>query len=198
MRDGILQQVDVPQRLYDEPANLFVAEFIGSPAMNLVDAEVVRTNGRYEARFGEHRLVIGDDVLARRPALTAYEDRHVALGIRPEDLKDAAVGEDLEGRRLRAVVDVREDMGSEVFVHFGVGAPPIRTNAVAGAVGEEALEALHARSRQQGSLFVARLDQGTAAREGEPVELAVKTKRLHFFDPVTGDGIYREAPSGRA
>jgi multiple sugar transport system ATP-binding protein len=193
MRDGLLQQVDVPQKLYDEPANLFVAEFIGSPAMNLVDAEVVRTNGRFEARFGDHRLAIDDDVLARRPALTAYEDRHVALGIRPEDLKDAPAGEDLEGRRLRAVVDVREDMGSEVFVHFGVGAPPIRTKAVAGAVGEEALEAMHARSRQQGSLFVARLDQGTAAREGEPVELAVKTKRLHFFDPVTGAAIYEEA-----
>src|ERR671924_556592 len=194
MRDGLLQQVDVPQKLYDEPANLFVAEFIGSPAMNLVDAEVVRTNGRFEARFGDHRLAIHDDVLAPRPALTAYEDRHVALGIRPEDLKDAPAGEDLEGRRLRAVVDVREDMGSEGFVHFGVGAPPIRTKAVAGAVGEEALEALHARSRRQGSLFVARLDQGTAAREGEPVELAVKTKRLHFFDPVTGDGIYGESP----
>src|SRR5205823_11670986 len=157
MRDGLLQQVDVPQRLYDEPANLFVAEFIGSPAMNLVDAEVVRTTGRFEARFGEHRLAVDDDVLSRRPALTAYENRHVALGIRPEDLDDAAVGQDLEGRRIRAVVDVREDMGSEVLVHFGVGAPPIRTKAVAGAVGEEALEAMHARSRREGSLFVARL-----------------------------------------
>src|ERR687883_957037 len=192
MNDGVLQQVDSPQKLYDEPANLFVAEFIGSPAMNLVDAEIVRTNGRFEARFGDHRLAIDDDVLARRPALRAYENRHVALGIRPEDLEDAG-GQDLEGRRIRAVVDVREDMGSDVFVHFGVGAPPIRTKAVAGAVGEEALEAMHARSRREGSLFVARLDQGTAAREGEPIDLAVKTRRLHFFDPVTGDGIYGQA-----
>ena len=190
MRDGLLQQVDVPQTLYNEPANLFVAEFIGSPAMNLVDAEVVRANGRLEARFGEHRLAIDDDVLARRPRLAAYEARHVALGIRPEDLDDAGARQDLEGRRLRVVVDVREDMGSEVFVHFGVGAPPIRTKAVAGAVGEEALEAMHARSRRHGSLFVARLDQGTPAREGEPIDLAVKTKRLHFFDPVTGASIF--------
>src|ERR671928_362863 len=190
MRDGLLQQVDVPQTLYNEPANLFVAEFIGSPAMNLVDAEVVRANGRLEARFGEHRLAIDDDVLARRPRLAAYEARHVALGIRPEDLDDAGARQDLEGRRLRVVVDVREDMGSEVFVHFGVGAPPIRTKAVAGAVGEEALEAMHARSRRHGSLFVARLAQGTEAREGEPVDLAVKTKRLHFFDPVTGASIF--------
>jgi multiple sugar transport system ATP-binding protein len=193
MNDGVLQQVDSPQKLYDEPANLFVAEFIGSPAMNLVDAEVVRTNGRFEARFGEHRLAVDDEVLARRPALTAYENRHVALGIRPEDLEDAAVAPESEGRRIRAVVDVREDMGSDVYVHFGVGAPPIRTKAVAGAVGEEALEAMQARSRREGSLFVARLAQGTAAREGEPVELAVKTKRLHFFDPVTGDAIYAES-----
>jgi multiple sugar transport system ATP-binding protein len=192
MSDGVLQQVDSPQKLYDEPTNLFVAEFIGSPAMNLVDAEVVRANGRFEARFGEHRLAIDDEVLARRPALAAYEKRHVALGVRPEDLEDAAAGADTEGRRIRAVVDVREDMGSDVFVHFGVGAPPIRTKAVAGAVGEEALEAMHARSRREGSLFVARLPQGTAAREGEPVELAVKTKRLHFFDPVTGAAIYAE------
>jgi multiple sugar transport system ATP-binding protein len=90
-------------------------------------------------------------------------------------------------------VDVREDMGSDVYVHFGVGAPPIRTKAVAGAVGEEALEAMQARSRRQGSLFVARLPQGTAALEGEPVDLAVKTRRLHFFDPVTGAAIYTES-----
>jgi multiple sugar transport system ATP-binding protein len=192
MSDGVLQQVDSPQKLYDEPANLFVAEFIGSPAMNLVDAEIVRTNGRFEARFGEHRLAIDDEVLAKRPALATYEKRHVALGVRPEDLEDAAGLPGTEGRRLRAVVDVREDMGSDVYVHFGVGAPPIRTKAVAGAVGEEALEAMHARSRRQGSLFVARLAQGTAAREGEPVDLAVKTRRLHFFDPVTGAAIYAE------
>jgi multiple sugar transport system ATP-binding protein len=192
LSDGVLQQVDSPQKLYNEPANLFVAEFIGSPAMNLVDAEVVRTNGRFEARFGQHRLAIGDDVLARRPALAAYENRHVALGIRPEDLEDAAVAPDTEGRRIQAVVDVREDMGSDVYVHFGVGAPPIRTKAVAGAVGEEALEAMQARSRREGSLFVARLAQGTEAREGEPLDLAVKTKRLHFFDPVTGAAIYAE------
>src|ERR671932_2663294 len=110
MRDGLLQQVDSPQKLYEAPVNLFVAEFIGSPAMNLVDAEVVRANGRFEARFGEHRLVVEDDVLAARPGLKAFEGRHVALGIRPEDLEDAAADHHLEGRRLRAVVDVREDM----------------------------------------------------------------------------------------
>jgi multiple sugar transport system ATP-binding protein len=188
MRDGLLQQVDVPQKLYDEPVNLFVAEFIGSPAMNLVSAELARTNGDLEARFGDHRLRVGDEVFGRRPALAAYEGRQVVLGIRPEDMDDASlVG---GGDRISAVVDIREDMGAEVLAHFGVGAPPVRTQAVAEAIGEEALEATREQARKHGSLFVARLDPATGVREGERAELAVKTKRLHFFDPETGAGIY--------
>src|SRR2546430_15138048 len=110
MRDGVLQQVDVPQKLYDEPVNLFVAEFIGSPAMNLVNAELARANGHLEARFGEHRLRVDDDVLGRRPALARYEGKQVVLGIRPEDLGDASLAGGSEGRRLSAIVDIREDM----------------------------------------------------------------------------------------
>jgi|SRR3989440_5670780 multiple sugar transport system ATP-binding protein len=190
MRDGVLQQVDVPQKLYDEPVNLFVAEFIGSPAMNLVNAGLARVNGHLEARFGEHRLRVDDDVLGRRPALARYEGKQVVLGIRPEDLGDASLAGGSEGRRLSAVVDIREDMGAEVHAHFGVGVPPVQSRAVAEAVGEEALEATREQTRRQGSLFVARLDPATRAHEGEPIELAVKTHRLHFFDPETGDGIY--------
>ena len=81
-------------------------------------------------------------------------------------------------------------MGAEVHAHFGVGVPPVQSRAVAEAVGEEALEATREQTRRQGSLFVARLDPATRAHEGEPIELAVKTHRLHFFDPETGDGIY--------
>ena len=190
MRDGVLQQVDVPQKLYDEPVNLFVAEFIGSPAMNLVNAGLARANGHLEAHFGEHRLRVDDDVLGRRPALARYEGKQVVLGIRPEDLGDASLAGGSEGRRLSAVVDIREDMGAEVHAHFGVGVPPVQSRAVAEAVGEEALEATREQTRRQGSLFVARLDPATRANEGEPIELAVKTHRLHFFDPETGDGIY--------
>jgi multiple sugar transport system ATP-binding protein len=190
MRDGVLQQVDAPQKLYEEPSNLFVAEFIGSPAMNLVHAELARANGHLEARFGEHALRVDDDVLARRPALTGYEGKQVVLGIRPEDLGDASLAGSTEGKRFTAVVDIREDMGAEVHAHFGVGVPPVRSRAVAEAVGEEALEATREQTRRQGSLFVARLDPATQAREGERIELAVKTQRLHFFDPETGDGIY--------
>jgi multiple sugar transport system ATP-binding protein len=192
MRDGELQQFDVPQQLYDEPVNLFVAEFIGSPAMNLVGADLVASNGRLEAKFGEHRLSIDDALLEARPALRGFEGKRVILGIRPEDLEDAAATDGApDERRISAVVDIREDMGSEVFVHFGVGAPPVRGKDVEAAVGTEAVEATAEQARKQGSLFVARLQRGTQARERDRIELLAATDRLHFFDPETGRGIYR-------
>jgi multiple sugar transport system ATP-binding protein len=187
MRDGVLQQFDVPQKLYDEPVNLFVAEFIGSPAMNLVGADLVSANGGLEARFGEHRLTVDDSF---RPTLSGFEGKRLIVGIRPEDLEAAPPDGAPEGRRLSAVVDIREDMGSEVFVHFGVGVPPVRGEDVRAAMGEEAIEATAEQAKQKGSLFVARLGRETRAREGEQVELVASPERLHFFDPETGRGIY--------
>jgi multiple sugar transport system ATP-binding protein len=191
LRDGFLQQVDSPQGLYDRPVNLFVAEFIGSPSMNLVRADVVRDDGGLAATFGEHRLRIDEAVGAERKALAGFAGKRVILGIRPEDIEDAAIERDAPpNRRLRAVVDIREDLGSEVLVHFGVGAPPVRDEDVAAAVGEEAIEATAVQARERGNLFVARIDRDTDAREQQSIELAVNTKRLHFFDPETGQGIY--------
>jgi multiple sugar transport system ATP-binding protein len=192
MRDGRLQQFDVPQRLYDEPQNLFVAEFIGSPAMNLIGVDLVRANGGFAARFadGGHTLRVPDTVLAARPALHAFEGKRLILGIRPEDIEDASLAGG-DGDRLNAAVDIREDMGSEVFLHFGVGGKPVRGEDVKAAVGEEALEATQAHAEEKGNVWVARVDRDTRAREGEQIELAVDTGRLHFFDPGTGEGIYR-------
>jgi multiple sugar transport system ATP-binding protein len=193
MRDGLLQQFEIPQTLYDRPENLFVAEFIGSPAMNLVGADLERSNGRIYATFGEHRLAIGDEALATRPALMNFEGKPLILGIRPEDLGDASLtGESADDRRISAVVDIRENMGSEVFVHFGSGGRPVRGADVAAAVGEEAIQATKEVAKEKGSLFVARLERHTRAREGEKIELTVDTDRLHFFDPETGKGIYRD------
>jgi multiple sugar transport system ATP-binding protein len=188
MRDGVLQQFDVPQKLYDEPANLFVAEFIGSPAMNLVTAELARANGAVEVRFGDHALPVPESVAGARPALGAFEGRRVILGIRPEDIEDASLAGN--GERLPAVVDIREDMGSEVYVHFGVGGSAVRGEEVAAAVGEDAVEVAQVEAGAKGNVWVARLDRNTTAVEGEQVELAVDTARLHFFDPETGEGIY--------
>jgi multiple sugar transport system ATP-binding protein len=193
MRDGVLQQFDVPQVLYDRPTNLFVAEFIGSPAMNLVGADLTRSDGALAVEFGEHRLPVGEELLQARPALRAFEAKPLILGIRPEDLEDAGLAEwDTGGRTLPAVIDIREDMGSEVFVHFGSGGRPVRGADVAAAVGQEAIEATQEQAKEKGSLFVARLDRHTRAKEGERVDLAVDTERLHFFDPETGRGIYDE------
>jgi multiple sugar transport system ATP-binding protein len=191
MRDGVLQQLDVPQLLYDEPVNLFVAEFIGSPPMNLVGADLVAANGGLEAKFGEHRLRVADVLLEHRPALRTFEGTRVILGIRPEDFEDASHADaEAAAGRISAVVDIREDMGSEVYVHFGVGAPPVRGKDVQAAVGHEAIEATAEQARQRGSLFVARLTRGTRVREGDRIELLAAPDRLHFFDPATGRGIY--------
>jgi multiple sugar transport system ATP-binding protein len=191
LRDGLLQQVDTPPRLYDRPANLFVAEFIGSPSMNLVGVDLVRDNGGFAVTFGRHRLRVDDGVVEARTALPSFEGKRIILGIRPEDLEDAAIeGGPAAGRTLEAVVDIREDLGSEVLVHFGVGAPPVRGADVAAAVGEEAIEATAVQAAEKGSVFVARVDRESRVGEGEPISLAVNTKRLHFFDPEDGRGIY--------
>jgi multiple sugar transport system ATP-binding protein len=189
MRHGFLQQVDRPQVLYDRPANLFVASFIGSPAMNLVEAEV----GDGVVTFGPHALRVDESVLDARPGLRRYAGRTVALGIRPEDVEDAAFAAEASAdARLTVTVDIKEDMGSEVILHFAVDAKPVTTEAVAEVVTAEAIEAGVEQTHRHGTPFVARVERGTAAREGEEIELAVDTRRLHFFDLESGEGIYGE------
>ena len=189
MRDGLLQQLDRPQELYRNPTNLFVAEFIGSPAMNLVGVDVVREDGALHLRFGEHRLALDPGTLDARPGLAPYEGRRLILGIRPEDMEDAAIsGVGGPDQCLSAVVDIREDMGSEVFVHFRVDAPPLRGEDVRAAVGDEALAAI-AESTRTGTLFVARVDRESRAREGDAMRLSVDARRLHFFDIASGNAV---------
>jgi multiple sugar transport system ATP-binding protein len=185
LRSGLLQQVDRPQVLYERPANLFVAGFIGSPAMNLVEAQL-SDNGGLTARFGPHDLRVPDEVVAARPRLRAYADRMVALGIRPEDLEDTPAPED---SRLDVTVDIKEDMGAEVYLHFAVDAPPVKTEELREVLGEEALAAADEQTHHHGSPFVARVGRGTQAREGDPVRLAVDTRLLHFFDLETGAAV---------
>jgi multiple sugar transport system ATP-binding protein len=193
MRGGFLQQVDEPQRLYDQPVNMFVAEFIGSPPMNLVEATFERENGTAWVSFAGQRLRVPDEVLAARPGLRAYAGERLGLGIRPEDLEDAGLlGDDVpEDQRMAVVVDIREDMGSEVFAHFGVEAPAVRSAEVKEALEPEVAEAAEARP---GTSFIARLDRSTRAQERERCELAVDTRRLHFFDLATGLGIWAGPP----
>jgi multiple sugar transport system ATP-binding protein len=175
MRGGYLQQVDKPQVLYDMPANLFVAGFIGSPAMNLVEAELVEQNGGVVARFGPHELPVPQPLGVRGP---------VALGIRPEDIYTAG-----DGAPLDVTVDIKEDMGAEVYLHFAIDASPVKADELREIVGDEALEAAEEQTHHHGSPFIARVERGTAAREGERTRLYVDTKRLHFFDAATGESL---------
>jgi multiple sugar transport system ATP-binding protein len=188
MRKGELLQVAPPQELYDRPVNLFVGGFIGSPAMNMIEATLERSNGELVAAAGNERIALGDETLSARPGLRAYEGRTVILGIRPEDLEDAALAGDVpESRRLRGTVELREALGAEIMVHFRVDARPALTEDVkelARDVGEE-LEGGAAHTT-----MVGRFGARSRVREGGPAEVAVDTRALHFFDLETGSGIY--------
>jgi multiple sugar transport system ATP-binding protein len=194
IRKGVLQQVDTPQFLYDHPRNLFVAGFIGSPAMNMVEADLTRSDGSTFIEFGGVRLDVPDPVIASRPDLSANDGKRVIVGIRPEDMEDAAVATDAPpGRRIRSTVILREALGADVLIHFRVDAPPVLTEdarELAGDVGQEALQAVEQLSEAGRSTFLARLNPRTDAREGAEIELVVDVTRLHFFDPQTGLGIY--------
>jgi multiple sugar transport system ATP-binding protein len=195
IRKGVLQQADTPQYLYDHPVNLFVAGFIGSPAMNMVEGTIARTNGSAAIEFGGYKLRIPDDVMSSRPALKGFDGKRVIAGIRPEDMEDASLGSQASDDRIRSTVDLREALGSDVVVHFKVNAPPAITEDVkelAHDVGAEALEDVEHKAEQGESTFVARLNPRTKARQGEPIELTVDVGRMHFFDPDTGLGIYED------
>jgi multiple sugar transport system ATP-binding protein len=192
MRKGELQQVADAQTLYDRPVNLFVAGFIGSPAMNMIEATLEQSNGGYVARVGAESIAVGADTLRARPGLAAYAGRTVVLGIRPEDLEDAALAPAAPGeQRLRGTTELTEALGSELIVHFQINARHADTDDVrelAEDVGDERM----ARVLPEGdrATLVGRFGSRSRVRNGETVEVAVDTRSLHFFDPETGLGIY--------
>ncbi len=170
MRDGRIQQVDTPQELYERPANLFVAAFIGSPAMNLVEAEVEDAR----LRFGGYDLPL--------PAQQTPPSGRVTAGIRPEAFEDGAFA-DPSLPRIDVKVEVVEELGADTHVLFSVAAPRVDVSEVAAATGEEDAAVLAA---VEGSLFTARVDPGTAATPGTSLQLAVDPSRFHYFDSETG------------
>jgi multiple sugar transport system ATP-binding protein len=194
IRKGLLQQADTPQFLYEHPINVFVAGFIGSPAMNLLEASISGSNGALAVEVGTFRLGIPDDVVANRPALRRYDGRKIVLGIRPEDMEDATLVSDAPSdRRISADVDLREALGSDVVAHFRIKANQAITEDVkelAADVGQEVLESMQQEGRVGETSMVARLNPRTRARQGEQLELVVDTSRLHFFDADDGAGIY--------
>ena len=215
LRHGVLQQVASPQELYRRPANLFVAGFIGSPAMNLVEATLERGAagsgpgnagpgdaglgdtgpgdagpgpGGPEVIFGPHRLRVPPGVLREHPALEKYLGRTVVVGIRPENLEDAALVPDAAPESVLDVsVELREELGAEVNAHCTVGVPPLQVAAV--AIGDSEPDAAEIEEVPQIPAIIARLDPRTGIREGERARLHVDLDSLHFFDPDTGDSL---------
>ena len=191
MNAGHLLQVDTPQTLYDNPVNEFVAGFIGSPSINLVEAELAQQNGNLAVEFGGHQLTVDDQAARNRSTLSDYVGRTVMLGIRPEDFEDASLEPDTPpDRRIKVTVDLTEPLGAEVLVYFGTEATRVVSSAVAADAGEDAEVQL--RGDEEGeptSHLVARVSPRTRVAVGQPIELAVDTSRLYFFDPETRDTI---------
>jgi multiple sugar transport system ATP-binding protein len=198
MRKGELQQVAEPQTLYDHPKNLFVGGFIGSPAMNMVDAKIERSNGTVSVNLGTQTLSIDSASLDGRPALKDYEGKNVILGIRPEHLEDASLVPDTPtDRRLRGSVELREALGSELMVHFTVdGAQPPSAEEVRELESDTGADSDVLATDD--ALFVGRFGAKAHVTEGQVVEVAVDTTALHFFDPDTGLGIYDRNEKGAA
>jgi multiple sugar transport system ATP-binding protein len=198
---GVLQQVAAPQELYRRPANLFVAGFIGSPAMNLIDARLERGGAKSAAAaaddaagarlskaaggtgsgpvvaFGSHRLPVSAEVLAGHPGLEKHLGGDIVLGIRPEHLHDAALArESASLAMIELPIALREELGSEVHVHAAIG-----TAAHVSAGAPDDMRSL--------ATIVARMDPRTTIAEGKPAAIAVDTTQLHFFDSSTGESI---------
>jgi multiple sugar transport system ATP-binding protein len=189
MRSGRLQQFATPQEVYNRPANVFVGGFIGSPAMNLVNGTIQRSNGDLTLLLGGQRLALDTPVLVQRPLLGDYHARHVIVGIRPEAIEDAALARELhEDRLLHGTVELREELGPELVVHFS--APDVQLADTA-SIAELPRDTgtLRGGSDSDG-LLVGRFGPDSAVREGGSVDAVVDTGRLHFFDPDTGRGIY--------
>jgi multiple sugar transport system ATP-binding protein len=190
MRKGELQQVAAPQELYDNPVNLFVGGFIGSPAMNMVEATLERQNGGLVVKTGSQEIQLGAETLDKRPGLRSFEGRKVILGIRPEDLEDASLDEASSDQRLRGKVVLTESLGAEVMVHFKIDAAPAVTDDVRELAKDAGTEGLSELGDESGATLVGRFGARSRVRHGDQAEIAVDTRALHFFEPETGLGIY--------
>jgi multiple sugar transport system ATP-binding protein len=194
MRKGVLQQLGTPEELYESPANLFVAEFIGSPPMNVVTATVTRTASGHHLLVGSQRMELPAGALDAYPVLAGADATRVALGIRPESLRDAATAEE-RSLRLVADVEVVENLPPEKLAYLRIDAEPVVTDAtveIAQDIDDAAADQL--RSLGGGTALSARLPGSSGVREGARAEFAVPASALHFFDLSTGEAIAPTRP----
>jgi multiple sugar transport system ATP-binding protein len=195
MRDGKLQQVDRPQALYDRPVNLFVAGFVGSPAMNLVRSALTQNGDTLSVHLGDRELRLPATLVAKRPRLEAYTGKPVIVGVRPEDIEDATFVSSANGSSLDVRVSIAEPMGAEVIAYFPVAAEPLVDSASVAAARETRDDATGLLQKVQGAgtgemILTARLNTRTRAGAGKPLRVAIDVERLHFFDPTTEEAIW--------
>jgi multiple sugar transport system ATP-binding protein len=186
MRDGELQQVDTPQRLYDAPANLFVASFVGSPPMNLFEAVVERDNFRLICKVGDTELELLADIAAERASLANYAGRRVAVGIRPEDVREAS---GWDGARLRGRILLVESLGSEQLVHIEIAANPLERSDLVDTAAQPPGPSLGLDDLERAVTLLGRFDRHLLLAPEEAVEVAIDPRLLHFFDLETGVAI---------
>ncbi len=177
IKDGVLQQVAAPEELYDQPDNVFVAAFIGSPSMNLYEARIMESGGGYAVEFGAHTLALDKSVLEKRPALLSHIGSPVVVGIRPEDMEDGGVVRDHPSdQQLDITIDIREALGAETLMHFALEATTVDSG------DPDALDEL---GDDYESRCTARFSAATRARPGDRIKVNVATQHLHFFDRST-------------
>jgi multiple sugar transport system ATP-binding protein len=194
MKKGELQQVDDAQVLYDRPLNVFVAAFIGSPSMNLLEATLEKSGARYSVRLGALSLALDDEAISTHAGLDAYVGKEIIVGIRPEDMEDPVLAGDApKDRELTGKVELTEALGSEIMVHFSIDAAHAVTEDVADLqkdIGTDRAPGSGIASEGAGAVLVARFGPRSRVKVGDTIQVAVDTRSLHFFDPQTSLGIY--------
>jgi len=175
MRDGVLQQVDTPQRIYDAPANLFVAGFVGSPPMNLFVATVGADGASLS--FGETKLELGGRTLGE------HAGRSIVVGIRPEEVREAG---GWDGARVRGRVLLVEALGAEQLIHIEVAATPLERADLVDAAARPSGPTLGVEDLERSVTLLGRFDRHLLLTPGEAVEVAIDPRLLHFFDLDTG------------
>jgi multiple sugar transport system ATP-binding protein len=190
MKKGVLQQIAPPQELYDRPVNLFVGGFIGSPAMNFMSGVLSRADdGTYALALGPEVVTVPDAVVAMRPALAGFLGRPVIVGIRPEDIADAALSGGEPGRTLTGLAELVEPLGSDLVVYLSTPVPAPAGHEDFDELAKETAGGV-ALTTDDSTTLVARLSPRSAVVEGEKISLSLATDRLHFFDPESGSAIW--------
>jgi multiple sugar transport system ATP-binding protein len=190
MRKGRLLQVDAPQELYENPDDLFVAGFIGSPPMNMAEGTLHHRGDALVVALGDQELTVDPELAAERPALRNYTERTVAVGVRSEDLFEPGPRNDAPAdRRLRSTARLTEALGSEIVVHFEVPAPPVQTEDIQELSADAGAQDAIGTIEVAGTKFVASFHPRSHVKPGESIEVGVDTSRLYFFDLDTGRAI---------